>query len=49
MMLPLLWLGLFPQPLIDRVEKSQPSVRQTAPAPHGGIRPGETLPAGRRT
>ncbi len=48
MMLPLLWLGLFPQPLIDRVEKTHAAVQETAPDAHG-VKPAETSPAGRRT
>ena len=48
MMVPLLWLGLSPQPLIDRVEKGTPSVRETVAGHHAGLRPGKTLPPGRR-
>ena len=47
MMVPLLWLGLSPQPLIDRVEKDNPSVAaaKSASKPH---LPGKTLPQRRR-
>jgi NADH-quinone oxidoreductase subunit M len=48
MMVPLLWLGLSPQPLIDRVEKRNPSVRETTVGPHAEIMPGDPLPPGRR-
>jgi hypothetical protein len=49
-MVPLLWIGLSPQPFIDLVEKGKPSLagRETAAGPHTGLVPGETLPPGRR-
>ena len=48
MMAPLLWLGLSPQPLIDRVQKGKPSVIDTKPAAKPHL-PGDTLPPERRT
>lgn len=44
-MLPLLWLGLFPQPLINRAEKTYAPPRQTTLGE--GVRPADALPEGR--
>ncbi len=48
MMVPLLWLGLCPQPFIDRVEKGKASVAKTVTRPHTEMKPGDTLPPWRR-
>jgi NADH-quinone oxidoreductase subunit M len=48
MMVPLLWLGLCPQPLIDLVGKGNPSVREITAGYQPAIKPGDTLPTGRR-
>jgi NADH-quinone oxidoreductase subunit M len=48
MMVPLLWLGLSPQPFIDRVQKSSPSMHEAAAGPHTEIKPATPLTPWRR-